>query len=76
MSVTKYLEHARVCAEIADRLARKDKTKLMDIADAWLKLAHEEAKHALASQPHYSLSDGVKALDEDRLNNSIRRKEA
>jgi hypothetical protein len=57
MSVTEYLQRARLCAEIADRLTGEDKTKLMDIADAWLKLAHEEAKHALASQPHGSLSD-------------------
>lgn len=64
MSVTEYLEHARVCAEIADRLTGEDKAKLMSIADAWLKLAHEEAKHALASQPHGSLSRGAKALDQ------------
>jgi hypothetical protein len=46
MPVTEYLEHARECAELAERMPLKDKKKILEIADAWLKLADEAAKEA------------------------------
>lgn len=47
MSVTEYLERARQCAEIAEKLTGQDKADLTKIADVWLELAHEAAKDAL-----------------------------
>jgi hypothetical protein len=48
-TVTEFLEHARECAALADRASEADKKKLLDIADAWLKLADEAAKVAAKS---------------------------
>jgi hypothetical protein len=42
--VTEYLERARECARLADKMSEPDKAKLMEVADAWLKLADETAK--------------------------------
>lgn len=50
MSVSEYLERARACADIAERSNASDKKKLLEIADASLKLAEVEAKNA--AQPH------------------------
>jgi hypothetical protein len=47
MNVTDCLEHARVCAQIADRLTGEDKVRLLSMADAWLALADDNAKKAL-----------------------------
>jgi len=50
MSVTEYLERARECAALADKMSPKDKKALLEIADAWLKLATDAAaKAALAT---------------------------
>ena len=46
MGVSDYLQLARDCAEIADRLGPQDKKKLLAVADAWLKLADDAAKAA------------------------------
>lgn len=57
MSVTEYLERARECAEIADRMTGPDKAKLMKIADVWLELARDAATIALKTardRPHRS----------------------
>jgi hypothetical protein len=43
MNVTDYLTRARECADIAERVTGADKKKLMEIADAWIKLAEAEA---------------------------------
>ena len=71
MSVTQYLEHARTCVEIADRLPGEDRTKLIDIGHVWLELAHDKAKAAIATGPRGSLTEGVTALDQDRLYEAI-----
>jgi hypothetical protein len=47
MSVTEYLERARECADLAEKLKDEDKQRLMAVADAWLKLADEAAKQAM-----------------------------
>ena len=49
MGVSDYLQRARECAEIADRVSPTDKKKLLEIADAWLKLADDAAKAAAAN---------------------------
>jgi ubiquinone biosynthesis protein Coq4 len=46
MRVTEYLQRARECADIAERVTGKDKDKLKEIATAWLQLADEAAKAA------------------------------
>jgi hypothetical protein len=51
MSVTEYLTRARECADIAERIDGADKHKLLEIADAWLKLAADEAARAAAQSP-------------------------
>lgn len=43
MSVTLDFELARQCADLAEKMEGEDKKRLMDIADAWLKLASEAA---------------------------------
>ena len=68
-SVTEYLERARECADMADKMTGRDNARLMEIADAWLKLAGDAAKEALAPG-----NAGVKALDQDRLTRAIKRK--
>ena len=47
MSVTDYLERAREAAALADQMHGTDRGKLLEIAEAWLKLADIEAKEAL-----------------------------
>jgi hypothetical protein len=42
MSVTDYLERARECAAMAETMGPEEKKKLLDIAEAWLKLADNE----------------------------------
>jgi hypothetical protein len=44
MSVTEYLERARECAALADKMNPADKAALLEIAEAWLKLADAAAK--------------------------------
>ena len=47
-SVTEYLERARECAALADAMKDDDeKTKMLAVADAWLKFADDAAKIAL-----------------------------
>jgi hypothetical protein len=48
MSVTEYLNRARECAALADRMSAKDKAALLEIAEAWLKLASDAADKAKA----------------------------
>jgi len=36
VSVTEYLERARECADLADRMNGDDRKKLLEIADAWI----------------------------------------
>jgi hypothetical protein len=43
-TVTEYLQRARDCAALADKMTGEDKKKLLGIADAWLKLADQRAK--------------------------------
>ena len=49
--VTECLERARACAELADRASPKDRPKILEIATAWLKLADDAAKEAIAKAP-------------------------
>jgi hypothetical protein len=49
--VTEYLERARECARLADKMSEPDKATLMGIAEAWLKMADEAAKAAAAAPP-------------------------
>ncbi len=46
MGVTEYLQRARDCADMAERMTPADKKKLLAIADAWLALADDAAKKA------------------------------
>jgi hypothetical protein len=46
MRVTRYLERARDCANIAERVEGEDKRKLLAMANAWRELAEEAAKAA------------------------------
>jgi hypothetical protein len=46
MSVTEYLQRARECAALADKMNPKDKAALLEIAEAWLKLASDAADKA------------------------------
>ena len=43
-SVTEYLQRARDCAALAEKMSGADKKKLLDIAEAWLRLADRRAK--------------------------------
>jgi hypothetical protein len=47
VTVTEYLERARECAALADKMTGDDKAKMLEIAEAWLRLADEAAKTAL-----------------------------
>jgi hypothetical protein len=69
--LTEYFERARQCADIAERMTGADKDTLLEIADVWLRLAAAEAKAAISRS---SVGPGAKALDQDRLTKSIRRK--
>jgi hypothetical protein len=55
--ITEYLEHARQCAELADKLTGADRAKLMAIAGAWLKLVDDsissEAQLGTVPPPQY-----------------------
>jgi hypothetical protein len=55
--ITEYLEHARQCAELADKLTGADRAKLMAIAGAWLKLVDDsissEAQPDTVPPPQY-----------------------
>jgi hypothetical protein len=42
-NVTDYLERARECTAMADRKTGAEKERFMDLAEAWLKLADEQA---------------------------------
>jgi hypothetical protein len=44
MDVTKILQRARDCADKAERTTGQERTKLLELADAWLKLANEAVK--------------------------------
>jgi hypothetical protein len=44
MRVALYLERARQCSELADQAPVKDKDAILEIANAWLKLADAAAK--------------------------------
>jgi hypothetical protein len=46
MGVTDYLQRARECAEIADRMKGADKAKLLEVAEAWAELAKAAAAEA------------------------------
>jgi hypothetical protein len=45
VSVTDYLERAREAAALAERMPN-ERARLLEIAEAWLKLADETAKEA------------------------------
>ena len=45
-TVTEYLERARDMSALADRKSGYEKKRLMEIAEAWLKLADVAAKDA------------------------------
>jgi hypothetical protein len=44
VSVSNYLERARECAALAERMTPEEKKKILEIAEAWLSLAADEAK--------------------------------
>ena len=44
MRVALYLERARQCSQLADQAPAKDKDAILEIANAWLKLADAAAK--------------------------------
>ena len=46
MPVSGYLQRARECADLAERLTGADKMKLLEHADAWLALAKQAANEA------------------------------
>ena len=59
MPVTKYLERARQCAEIADRTqSEADKKKLLEIAEAWGDLAKQAAAEQTAPPKSSRAKDG------------------
>jgi hypothetical protein len=59
MPVTEYLKHARECAALAERMNPADKKRLLEIADAWLRMAKVEAEKsaAVVAKP-FSKHDG------------------
>ena len=44
MRVALYLERARACSDLADQAPANDKKAILEIAEAWLKLADAAAK--------------------------------
>ena len=46
MGVSEYLERARECAALAENMTGDEKTKMLAVAHAWLKVADEAAKAA------------------------------
>ena len=63
MSVTEHLQRARECADIAERLTGKDKEKLLEIAEAWLRIADDAAKAASAPTPKNRESRGATKVE-------------
>ncbi len=60
-SVEKYLERAREVAALADKKTGNEKKRLMDIAEAWLEVAHGVAADAESSATiHGALPDRSK----------------
>jgi hypothetical protein len=51
VKVTNYLEQARVCAALAERLSGQDRKQLLEMAHEWLTLAKQAANDAAADQP-------------------------
>jgi hypothetical protein len=47
MTVTECLERARECAAMAETMGLEEKKKLLELAEAWLKLADDAAKTAV-----------------------------
>jgi hypothetical protein len=47
LTVSEFLQRARDCAAIADKLPEPEKQKMMEIADAWLALADEVAREPM-----------------------------
>ena len=45
-TVTEFLERARQCAALAENMTGDEKTKMLAVANAWLKAADEVAKEA------------------------------
>ena len=62
-SCTDYLERAREMAALADKKSGGEKKRLLDIAEAWLKLAEDAAAEAArsASITDHSLQQDAKA---------------
>jgi hypothetical protein len=46
VKVTHFLEQARVCADLAERLTGEDRKRLLDMAHEWLSLAKQAASQA------------------------------
>ena len=46
VSVSEYLERARECAAMAENMTGDERTKMLAVAQAWLKVADEAAKLA------------------------------
>ena len=42
MSFTDYLERANYCADLAEKKSDAEKSRLLELADAWLKMAEDE----------------------------------
>ena len=51
-TVTEYLERAREVAVLADKKSGDEKKRLMQIAEAWLKLADDAAVEARQAAPN------------------------
>jgi hypothetical protein len=49
VNVTDYLERARECAAMAARKTGDEKQRLNELAEAWLKLAQQQAEAATAA---------------------------
>ena len=43
---SKYLRHARECMDLADKMAGEDRKILLELSEAWLKLAEEALRPA------------------------------
>ena len=46
-TVTDYLDRARECSALADKMNGDNRKAFQELADAWLQLAQDEAKEAL-----------------------------
>ena len=56
-TVTEYLTRAREMAALADKKVGDEKQRLMEIAEAWLKLADEAAVNAMNSATRDVVAD-------------------